>query len=69
MVFLQEINLVFSDTTMRLQYFIIITGTTYFIFSFVVPNLSAMRVWLGLSVILTFGYIGVLLVTTVNEGM
>lgn len=65
---LQEINLVFSDTTMRLQYFIIITGTTYFIFSFVVPNLSAMRVWLGLSVILTFGYIGVLLVTTINEG-
>lgn len=65
---LKEINLVFSDTTMRLQYFIIITGVVYFIFAFVVPNLSAMRLWLGASTFLTFGFIGVLLVVSANDG-
>ncbi|CAO2840522.1 unnamed protein product [Amaranthus hypochondriacus] len=65
---LKELHLVFSDTTMRLQYFIIITGVAYFIFSFVVPNLSSMRIWLGVSAILTFSYIGAVLVLTVNDG-
>ncbi|KAH9625570.1 hypothetical protein KSS87_009923, partial [Heliosperma pusillum] len=65
---LKEINLMFSDSAMRLQYFIIITGITYFIFSTVVPNMSAIRVWLGASTIITFGYIGVLLVIVVKDG-
>ncbi|XP_021720187.1 proline transporter 2-like [Chenopodium quinoa] len=65
---LKEINLVFSDTTMRLQYFIIITAVTYFLFSFTVPNLSALRIWLGAATILTFTYIVVILVTTINDG-
>ncbi|CAO2824741.1 unnamed protein product [Amaranthus hypochondriacus] len=65
---LKEINLLFSDTAMRLQYYIIITGAAYFVFSIVVPNMSAMRMWIGLSTILTFGYIAVVLVTTINDG-
>ncbi|KAH9617305.1 hypothetical protein KSS87_010119 [Heliosperma pusillum] len=65
---LKEINLMFSDSAMRLQYYIIITGITYLIFSFVVPNMSAIRLWLGASTILTFGYIGVLLVIVVKDG-
>ncbi|XP_074265785.1 proline transporter 2-like [Silene latifolia] len=65
---LKEINLMFSDSPMRLQYFIIITGITYFIFSSIVPNMSAIRVWLGASAILTFGYIGVVLVIVVKDG-
>ncbi|CAO2824743.1 unnamed protein product [Amaranthus hypochondriacus] len=65
---LKEINLVFSDTTVKLQYFIMITGAAFFLYSFVVPNLSAMRVWLGASTILTFGYIGVLIMAAVNDG-
>lgn len=59
----------FSDTAMRLQYYIIITGAAYFVFSIVVPNMSAMRMWIGLSTILTFGYIAVVLVTTINDGI
>ncbi|KNA07608.1 hypothetical protein SOVF_170330 isoform B [Spinacia oleracea] len=65
---LKEINLVFSDTAMRLQYFIIITGVVYCIFAIVVPNMSAMRVWIGASAILTFGFIGVLLVVSAKDG-
>ncbi|KNA16984.1 hypothetical protein SOVF_084580 isoform B [Spinacia oleracea] len=65
---LKEINLVFSDTTMRLQYFIIITALVYLMFSFAVPNLSALRVWLGASTILTFGYVVLVFVTVVNDG-
>ncbi|KAL2933701.1 Proline transporter 1 [Bienertia sinuspersici] len=64
---LKEINLVFNDTAMRLQYYIIITGVIYCIFAFVVPNLSAMRLWLGVSTFLTFGYIGVLLVVSAKD--
>lgn len=65
---LKEINLVFSDSALRLQYFIIITGVVYFIFSFAVPNMSSLRMWLGASAILTFGYIATLLVASVIDG-
>lgn len=66
---LKEINLAFSDSALRLQYFIVITGGAYFIFSFVVPNMSAMRIWLGASAILTFSYIGFLLVILIKDGI
>ena len=69
MLLKQEINLAFSDSTWRLQYFIIMTGAAYFIFSFVVPNLSAMRMWLGASAILTFSYVGFLFTITIKDGM
>ncbi|KAL9240840.1 hypothetical protein vseg_015016 [Gypsophila vaccaria] len=64
---LKEINLMFSDSVMRLQYFIIITGVAYFIFALIVPNMSAMRLWLGASVVLTFSYIGVKTKLTVKN--
>uniref|UniRef100_A0A803KQC2 Amino acid transporter transmembrane domain-containing protein n=1 Tax=Chenopodium quinoa TaxID=63459 RepID=A0A803KQC2_CHEQI len=63
-----EINLVFSETALRLQYYIIITGVVYCIFAFVVPNMSAMRVWVGASTFLTFGFIGVLLAVSAKDG-
>lgn len=65
---LKEINLVFSDSTLRLQYFIIITGIAYFLFAIVVPNVSAMRVWLGASAVLTSIYCIILLVALANDG-
>jgi len=68
MFFIQEINLVFSGSALRLQFFIIITGVAFFVFAFIVPNMSAMRVWLGASAILTFGYVGVLLVVSIIDG-
>ena len=58
----------FSGFVLRLQYFIIITGVAFFIFAFIVPNMSALRVWLGASAILTFSYVGVLLVVSVIDG-
>ncbi|GAB2289441.1 hypothetical protein Dimus_023750 [Dionaea muscipula] len=65
---LKEINLAFSDTALRLQYFIIITGVAYFIFAFAVPNMSSLRVWLGVSAILTSSYIGFMLAAVANDG-
>ena len=64
----QEINSEFSDSPMRLQYYIIITGAAYFLFAFLIPTMSAMRRWLGISTILTFTYIIILLVVLVKDG-
>ncbi|KAK9995605.1 hypothetical protein SO802_020291 [Lithocarpus litseifolius] len=65
---LKEINSEFSDSTLRLQYYIIITGAAYFLFAFLIPTMSAMRRWLGISTILTFTYIIILLVVLVKDG-
>lgn len=65
---LKEINSEFSDSPLRLQYYIIITGATYFIFASLVPTMSAMRRWLGASAVLTFSYIVILLVLLVKDG-
>ena len=64
----QEINSEFSDSPLRLQYYIIITGAAYFLFAFLIPTMSAMRRWLGISTILTFTYIIILLVVLVKDG-
>ncbi|KAL8143986.1 hypothetical protein V2J09_017018 [Rumex salicifolius] len=64
---LKEINLAFSDNTLRLQYFIIMTGAAYCIFSFVVPNISAMRLWSYASAFLTFLYIALLLAICIKD--
>lgn len=64
----QEINSEFSDSPLRLQYFIVVTGATYFIYSFLIPTMSAMRRWLGPSTVLTFTYIVILLVVVVKDG-
>ncbi|KAF7135669.1 hypothetical protein RHSIM_Rhsim08G0180100 [Rhododendron simsii] len=65
---LKEINSELSNSPLRLQYFIMITGATYFMFAFLVPTMSAMRRWLGISTILTFTYILILLVVLVKDG-
>ncbi|KAB2633269.1 proline transporter 2-like [Pyrus ussuriensis x Pyrus communis] len=65
---LKEINSEFSDSPFRLQYFIAITGVTYFVFAFFIPTLSAMRSWLGPSTVITFAYIVILLVVVVKDG-
>ncbi|GAB2221276.1 hypothetical protein Droror1_Dr00012450 [Drosera rotundifolia] len=65
---LKDINAAFSDSPLRLQYHIVITGVAYFTFALVVPNMSSMRAWLGVSVVLTFGYIGFMLPVLVNDG-
>ncbi|GAB4852588.1 hypothetical protein Ancab_016802 [Ancistrocladus abbreviatus] len=65
---LKELGLAFGESTLRLQYFIVITGVAYFIFAVVVPNMSSMRLWLGVSALLALGYIGALLVQLIKDG-
>ncbi|PIA51550.1 hypothetical protein AQUCO_01100420v1 [Aquilegia coerulea] len=65
---LKEINSEISDPTLRLQYFIIITGVVFFIFAFMVPTISAMKNWIGISVVLTIAYIFLLLLILVKDG-
>ncbi|GAB2221277.1 hypothetical protein Droror1_Dr00012451 [Drosera rotundifolia] len=65
---LKDINAIFNGSPLRLQYHIIITGVAYFAFALIVPNMSSMRVWLGVSLVLTLGYIGFMLPVAVNDG-
>lgn len=66
---LKEIYLEFNESsTMSLQEFIIISGVLYFAFAFIVPHLSAMRVWCGISAVFTFIYIGVLMKMSISNG-
>ncbi|CAI8609819.1 unnamed protein product [Vicia faba] len=65
---LKEINSEFSDSPLRLQYFIVITGVAYLIFSFSIPTLSSMRNWLGVSAVVTTAYIAFLLAVAVKDG-
>ncbi|CAJ2664276.1 unnamed protein product [Trifolium pratense] len=65
---LKEINSEFSDSPLRLQYYIVVTGAAYFIFSFSIPTISAMRNWLGASAVVTFTYIVFLLIVAVKDG-
>ncbi|KAF3436779.1 hypothetical protein FNV43_RR19532 [Rhamnella rubrinervis] len=64
---LKEINSVFSDNPLRLQYFIIITGVAYCVFAIFIPTMSDMRIWLGPSTIVTFTYIVILLVLLAKD--
>jgi len=64
----QEINSEFSDSPLRLQYYIVITGAAYFFYSFSIPTMSAMKNWLGISAVLTFTYIIFLLFVLVKDG-
>ncbi|ONI08187.1 hypothetical protein PRUPE_5G162600 [Prunus persica] len=65
---LKEINSEFSHSPLRLQWFIAITGVTFFIFAFFIPTISAMRGWLEASTIVIFAYIVTLLVVVVKDG-
>ncbi|KAK7330566.1 hypothetical protein VNO77_24761 [Canavalia gladiata] len=65
---LKEINSEFNDSPLRLQYYIVITGAAYFIFSFSIPTISAMKNWLGASAVVTFTYIIFVLIVLVKDG-
>ncbi|MFS7964165.1 putative amino acid transporter, transmembrane domain-containing protein [Helianthus anomalus] len=65
---LKEIDSQFSDSPLRLQYFVVMTGVSYFVFALLVPTLSSMRRWLGISMVLTFTYITILLVVVFRDG-
>ncbi|XP_019463600.1 PREDICTED: proline transporter 2-like isoform X1 [Lupinus angustifolius] len=65
---LKEINSEFHDSPLRLQYYIVITGALYFLFSFFIPTISAMRNWLGASAVLTLSYIIMVLIVLVKDG-
>lgn len=65
---LKEINAEFSDSPWRLQYYIVVTGAAYFIFSFSIPTLSSMRNWLGASAVVTLAYIAFLVSVAVKDG-
>lgn len=66
---LKEIYLEFNNSsTMTLQDFIIISGVLYFAFAFLVPNLSAMRMWCGISAFFTFIYIAILMKMSISNG-
>lgn len=65
---LKEINAEFSDSPWRLQYYIVVTGAAYFIFSFSIPTISAMRNWLGASAVVTLAYIAFLVSVAVKDG-
>lgn len=66
---LKEINAEFGGSPLRLQYFIIITGAAYFIFSILVPTISSMGKWLIISAVLTFTYIVILLALVIRDGL
>lgn len=66
---MKEINSEFSDSPLRLQYYIIITGAAYFTFSFFIPTISAMKNWLGPSAVVTTTYIVLLLIVLVKDGI
>lgn len=65
---LKEIDSELSGSPLRLQWFIVFTGVAYFLFAFFVPTVSSMRRWLGISVVLTFTYILILLVVSFRDG-
>ncbi|KAH9313218.1 hypothetical protein KI387_028253, partial [Taxus chinensis] len=67
---LKEIYMEYDNSsTMTLQEFIIISGVLYFVFAFLVPNLSAMKIWCGISTFLTFIYILILMKISISDGM
>ncbi|KAG6478250.1 hypothetical protein ZIOFF_061685 [Zingiber officinale] len=64
----QEINSEFSNSPLRLQYFIVATDIVYFIFVHFVPTMSAMRNWLATSPILMVVYEVILVAILVKDG-
>ncbi|XP_030531301.2 proline transporter 1-like [Rhodamnia argentea] len=65
---LKAINSEFSESPLRLQYYIGMTGAAYLAFACLIPTMSAMRSWLGVSTVLTFTYIGLLLMVVIKDG-
>ncbi|KAF8755774.1 hypothetical protein HU200_011243 [Digitaria exilis] len=65
---LKAINLEFTHSPARLQWFIIATGIIYFAFAYFVPTISAMRNWLATSAALTLAYDVALFAVLIRDG-
>ncbi|KAL6616576.1 hypothetical protein ACP70R_038846 [Stipagrostis hirtigluma subsp. patula] len=65
---LKAINVEFTHSPARLQWFIAATGAVYFAFAYFVPTISAMRNWLATSAALTLAYDVALLAILVKDG-
>ena len=68
MVINQAINVEFTHSPARLQWFITATGIVYFAFAYFVPTISAMRNWLATSAALTLAYDVALLAILIRDG-
>ena len=53
---------------MKLPYFIAIAGFVCALFAIGIPHLSALRVWLGVSTVLSLVYIVAALVLSIKDG-
>ncbi|CAN1173865.1 Proline transporter 2, partial [Linum perenne] len=58
-----------DDGQMKLPYFIAIAGVVCGLFAIATPHLSALRVWLGVSTVLSLIYIVVAFVLSVKDGI
>ncbi|KAG2602760.1 hypothetical protein PVAP13_5KG707000 [Panicum virgatum] len=65
---LKAINVEFTHSPARLQWFITATGIVYFAFAYFVPTISAMRNWLATSAALTLAYDVALLAILIRDG-
>ncbi|KAL6840369.1 hypothetical protein ACP4OV_030179 [Aristida adscensionis] len=65
---LKAINMEFTDSPARLQWFVAATGAIFFAFSYLVPTMSAMQKWLAASAALTAAYDVALLAILVKDG-
>ncbi|XP_024978201.1 proline transporter 1-like [Cynara cardunculus var. scolymus] len=67
---LKAIYIIFRDDgAMKLPYFIAISGFTCAIFAICIPHLSALRIWLGVSTILSIVYIVTAVVLSLRDGI
>ncbi|XP_012088098.2 proline transporter 2-like isoform X1 [Jatropha curcas] len=67
---LKAVYVLFSDDSdMKLPYFIAIAGIVCALFAIATPHLSALRIWLGVSTVLTLIYIIVAIVLSINNGL
>eukprot|EP00252_Welwitschia_mirabilis_P022471 TRINITY_DN6082_c0_g1_i2.p1 TRINITY_DN6082_c0_g1~~TRINITY_DN6082_c0_g1_i2.p1 ORF type:complete len:419 (-),score=52.48 TRINITY_DN6082_c0_g1_i2:359-1615(-) len=57
-----------SSTSTNLQEFVIISGAICFVFAMLVPNLSRLRVWIGVSGVLTIIYTVIVLEISISDG-
>ncbi|XP_050210356.1 proline transporter 1-like isoform X2 [Mercurialis annua] len=58
-----------DDHVMKLPYFIVIAGFVCTLFAIATPHLSALRIWLGVSTILSLIYIIVAIVLSLKDGL
>ena len=66
---MQAFYVLFSDDqVMKLPYFIAISGFVCALFGISIPHLSALRLWLGVSTVLSLIYIVVAFVLSVKDG-